>query len=164
MQSVYQLATFHSGKVTAGLLPPPPFFFQEERRAGLRKQKSFQEFSALPVTQPQTFQELCGRECFATSPYLSTQSERREQWFDAGASWPPTAYRKPLEVATPTPPLRFAIGAHMLHLLVWGSKHSMERRHELPSRPPTANSLKQWSADKIKKSLQWINFYAKVEY
>ena len=29
----------------------------------------------------------------------------------------------------------------MLHLLVCGSKHSMERRQELPSRPPTANSL-----------------------
>jgi len=73
--------------------------------------------------------------------YLSTQSDRREQWLEAGASCPPTAYKKLLYVATPTPPLLFDIGAHMLHLLVWGSKHSMDRKQELPSRPPTANNL-----------------------
>lgn len=28
--------------------------------------------------------------------YLSTQSDRREQWLEAGASWPPTAYKNPL--------------------------------------------------------------------
>lgn len=73
---------------------------------------------------------------------LSTQSESLEQWLEAGASCPPTAYRKLLYVATPTPPLLLAIGAHMLHLLVCGSKHSIDRRQELPSRPPTANNLK----------------------
>lgn len=72
---------------------------------------------------------------------LSTQSDSREQWLEAGASCPPTAYKKLLYVATPTPPRLLAIGAHMLHLLVCGSKHSIDLRHELPSRPPTANSL-----------------------
>lgn len=72
---------------------------------------------------------------------LSTQSESLEQWLEAGASCPPTAYRKLLYVATPTPPRLLAMGAHMLHLLVCGSKHSIDLRHELPSRPPTANSL-----------------------
>lgn len=73
---------------------------------------------------------------------LSTQSESLEQWLEAGASCPPTAYRKLLYVATPTPPLLLDIGAHMLHLLVCGSKHSIDLKHELPSRPPTANSLR----------------------
>lgn len=72
---------------------------------------------------------------------LSTQSDSLEQWLEAGASCPPTAYRKLLCVATPTPPRLLAIGAHMLHLLVCGSKHSMDLKHELPSRPPTANNL-----------------------
>lgn len=56
--------------------------------------------------------------CCAVAAYLSTQSERREQWFEAGASCPPTAYKKLLYVATPTPPLLFDMGAHILHLLV----------------------------------------------
>lgn len=72
---------------------------------------------------------------------LSTQSESLEQWLEAGASCPPTAYRKLLYVATPTPPRLLVIGAHMLHLLVCGSKHSIDLRQELPSRPPTANNL-----------------------
>ena len=72
---------------------------------------------------------------------LSTQSKRLDDGLLAGASCPPTAYRKPLHVATPTPPRRLLIGAHSDHLLVCGSKHSTERRHELPSRPPTAYSL-----------------------
>lgn len=76
---------------------------------------------------------------------LSTQSESLEQWLEAGASCPPTAYRKLLYVATPTPPRLLVIGAHMLHLLVCGSKHSIDLRQELPSRPPTANSLKDSS-------------------
>ncbi len=72
-----------------------------------------------------------------SSTYLSTQSNLLDVGLDAGASWPPTAYRKPLHVVTPTPPRRFVMGAHSDHLLVCGSKHSTERRHELPSRPPT---------------------------
>lgn len=75
---------------------------------------------------------------------LSTQSESREQWLEAGASCPPTAYRKLLYVATPTPPRLLAIGAHMLHLLVCGSKHSIDLKQELPSRPPTANNLRNF--------------------
>lgn len=75
------------------------------------------------------------------NPYLSTQSERREQWLEAGASWPPTAYKNPLYVATPTPPLLLDIDAHMLHLFVCGSKHSIDFKQELPSLPPTAYSL-----------------------
>lgn len=74
-------------------------------------------------------------------PYLSTQSESREQWLEAGASWPPTAYKNPLYVATPTPPLLLDIEAHRLHLFVCGSKHSIDFKQELPSRPPTAYSL-----------------------
>lgn len=74
-------------------------------------------------------------------PHLSTQSQRREARLEAAASCPPTAYRKPFQVATPTPPRGLAMGLQPLHLLVWGSKHSTELRQALPSRPPTAYSL-----------------------
>ena len=76
-------------------------------------------------------------------PHLSTQSNLLDVGLLAGASCPPTAYRNPLHVATPTPPLRRVIGAHRDHLLVCGSKHSTDRRHELPSRPPTAYNLQK---------------------
>ena len=69
---------------------------------------------------------------------LSTVSESFDSWLLEGASWPPTAYKRPPQTPTPTPPRRFVIGAQLAHLLVCGSKHSTERRHELPSRPPTA--------------------------
>jgi len=51
----------------------------------------------------------------------STQSKRLDAGLLAGASWPPTAYMNPLHAATPTPPRRFAIGEHNIHLLVCGS-------------------------------------------
>lgn len=41
--------------------------------------------------------------------YLSTQSESLDVKLDAGASWPPIAYKKPFQVVTPTPPLLFDI-------------------------------------------------------
>lgn len=42
----------------------------------------------------------------------------------------------------PAPPLFIDMGAQNVHLLRCGSKHSTERRHELPSLPPTAYNLK----------------------
>lgn len=48
--------------------------------------------------------------------HLSTQSLNRDARDDAGASWPPMAYRNPCHVATPTPPRLLAIGAQPLHL------------------------------------------------
>lgn len=74
--------------------------------------------------------------------YLSAQSNLLQVGFVAGASWPPTAYRNPLHVATPTPPLLFDMGVQGIHLLVCGSKHSTDLRHEDPSRPPTEYNLK----------------------
>jgi hypothetical protein len=53
--------------------------------------------------------------------YLSTQSKRLDVGLLAGASWPPQAYRKPLQIATPTPPRRLFIGEQSDHLFVCGS-------------------------------------------
>lgn len=41
--------------------------------------------------------------------YLSTQSDSLDVKLDAGASWPPIAYKNPFQVVTPTPPLLFDI-------------------------------------------------------
>lgn len=41
--------------------------------------------------------------------YLSTQSDSLDVKLDAGASWPPMAYKNPFQVVTPTPPLLFDI-------------------------------------------------------
>lgn len=79
-----------------------------------------------------------------TPTNLSTESKRDDFGLLAGASWPPTAYRKPSELATPTPPRLRLIGLHNVHLLVWGSKHSTERKQLLPSLPPTAYNLRGW--------------------
>ena len=70
--------------------------------------------------------------------YLSAQSNLLQVGLVAGASCPPTAYRKPLQVATPTPPLLLDIEVQGIHLFVCGSKHSTDFKHELPSLPPTA--------------------------
>ena len=72
---------------------------------------------------------------------LSAQSNLLQVGLVAGASCPPTAYRKPLQVATPTPPRLFDMEVHGIHLLVWGSKHSTDFKQELPSLPPTAYNL-----------------------
>ena len=73
--------------------------------------------------------------------YLSAHSNLLQVGLVAGASWPPTAYRKPLHVATPTPPRLFDMEVQGIHLLVWGSKHSTDFKQELPSLPPTAYNL-----------------------
>jgi len=91
--------------------------------------------------------------------YRSAQSNLQQVGLVAGASWPPTAYRKPLHVATPTPPRRFDIGVHGIHLLVWGSKHSTDLRHEDPSRPPTEYNLDNRTMKKMYENKGWDNIF-----
>lgn len=93
---------------------------------------------------------------------LSALSKRLQLGLLAGASSPPTAYRKPLQVATPTPPLRLAMGQQWVHLFVCGSKHSTDLRLELPSRPPTAYSLWTWSI--VKKTFFSFFRHAEIDW
>lgn len=58
-------------------------------------------------------------------------------------SWPTATYKNPWYAATPQCPRLLEIEVHRLHLLVCGSRYSIDLRHEHPSRPPIAYNLEE---------------------